>query len=1095
MSQVQRYNCNKFGHMSYDCWAPRKREEANHYAEARNNGNNAGGGDPMMFLTYRGVEEGRNEVWYLDTGASNHMCGDKEMFSNLEPSGGEVSFGDASKISLEGKGLVVVKLNGERVHLNDVYYVPGLKTNILSIGQLVERGYCVQMKDGSLAMKNDQGKEVVKVKMTANRLFTLKMDAQETACLVRTKEEEEAWLWHHRMGHLGFTGLKLLSHSRMVADLPMISPPQKVCEACTKGKLKRQTFEGGKSWRARRQLELVHSDIAGPFETTSIGGSKYYITFTDDFSRKCWVYFLKEKSEVFDKFREFKAMAEKESGQPLKVLRTDRGGEYTSRLFDSFCKENGISHQLTAAYSPQQNGVAERKNLTIMNMARSMVKEKGLPKMFWAEGVQCAVYLLNRCPTKSVKFMTPFQAWSGWKPSVKHLRIFGCVAHAHIPDQRRKKLDDRSEKCIFVGYAPESKAYKFYNPVTGKAIVSRDVVFEEDCCWSWDEETRNMKGMFFEDEEKGGHEAEAEVGGAEPPPSPSGSSGGASTPCSSGISTNGGSPSGASSSRGSSDRPQPRMRRLDELYEETAPTLNNFSLYCLLADCEPHSYDEAAQEKSWRTAMDAEIASIKKNDTWRLVDPPAGHKPLGVKWVYKVKKNKNGAVEKHKARLVVKGYRQVQGVDYDEVYAPVARIDTIRLIIALAAHYGWTIMQMDAVAAYLNGYLEEDVYIEQPPGYVVKGQEKKVCKLRKALYGLKQGARAWNGRIDTFLQKHGYVKCPYEYALYMKVEKNGDIMILCLYVDDMIFTGSNPAMFEEFKSLMKKEFEMTNLGELSYFLGVEVQQREDGIFIAQKKYAEEILKKFRMENSKPISTPADPGTKLRKDSKEEGVDPTMFKSLVGSLRYLTFTRPDIMYVVGVVSRYMEEPKQDHFTAAKRILRYVNGTRDHGLMYSSGGELKLVGYSDSDYGGDVNDRKSTSGYAFNMGTAAFSWSSKKQATIALSSCEAEYIAAAACACQAIWLRNLLEELHHVQDGPTTMLVDNMSAIQLAKNPVLHGRSKHIETRYHFLREQVEQKTVEVVYCPTGEQIADIFTKALKVETFERLKGKLGMCCQV
>ncbi|KAK8938725.1 hypothetical protein KSP39_PZI011095 [Platanthera zijinensis] len=412
----------------------------------------------------------------------------------------------------------------------------------------------------------------------------------------------------------------------------MISPPQKVCEACTKGKLKRQTFEGGKSWRARRQLELVHSDIAGPFETTSIGGSKYYITFTDDYSRKCWVYFLKEKSEALDKFREFKAMAEKESGQPLKVLRTDRGGEYTSRLFDNFCKENGISHQLTAAYSPQQNGVVERKNLTIMNMARSMVKEKGLPKMFWAEGVQCAVYLLNRCPTKSVKFKTPFEAWSGWKPSVKHLRVFGCVAHAHIPDQRRKKLDDRREKCIFVGYAPESKAYKFYNPVTGKAIVSRDVVFEEDSCWSWD--------------------------------------------------------------------------------EETVPIHVNYSLYCLLADCEPRSYEEAAQEKSWRTAMDAEMASIKKNDTWELVDPPAGHKPLGVKWVYKIKKNKDGAVEKHKARLVVKGYRQVQGVDYDEVYAPVARIDTIRLIIALASHYGWTIMQMDAVAAYLNGYLEEDVYIE-----------------------------------------------------------------------------------------------------------------------------------------------------------------------------------------------------------------------------------------------------------------------------------------------------------------------------------------------------------------------------------------------
>ncbi|KAK8937447.1 hypothetical protein KSP39_PZI012254 [Platanthera zijinensis] len=1091
MLQLWQVRAHELRLLSYDCWAPRKGGDANHYAETSNTG-----GDPMMFLTVQGAGGGRNGTWYLDTGASNHMCGEKELFTSLEPNGGEVSFGDASKISVEGRGVVAVVLNGKEVLINDVFYVSGLRSNILSLGQLVKKGYRVLLRDGTLAMKDGQGKEVVRVKMTTNRLFTLNMDVKETACLARTEEEEGAWLWHHRMGHLGFTGLKLLSGSKMVEGLPMITPPQRVCEACTKGKQRRETFEGGKSRRATRPLELVHSDIAGPFETTSIGGSRYYITFTDDFSRKCWVYFLKEKAEALDKFQEFKAMAEKEVGQPLKVLRTDRGGEYTSRLFGEYCRQWGISHQLTAAYSPQQNGVAERKNLTIMDMARSMVKGKGLPKKFWAEAVQVAVYLLNRCPTKSVKFKTPFEAWCGRKPSVKHLRVFGCVAYAHIPDQRRRKLDDRSEKCIFVGYAPASKAYKLYNPETEKPIISRDVVFEEGSSWSWDEATKNIKGMFFEDdEEEGGKEAEAELDGAEPPSPPSGGSGGALTPYSSGASASGGSSGGASTSGSKDHRPQPRMRRLDEIYEETAPALNNFSLYCLLADVEPCSYDEAAKEKSWRKAMDAEIASIKKNETWKLVDPPAGHKPLGVKWVYKVKKNKDGGVEKHKARLVVKGYRQVQGVNYDEVFAPVARIDTIRLIIALAAHHGWKIMQMDVVSAYLNGYLEEEVYIEQPPGYVVKGQERKVCKLVKALYGLKQGARAWNGRIDAFLQKHGYQKNPHEYALYTKVDKDGGMMIICLYVDDMIFTGNNATMYDEFREMMKKEFEMTDLGELSYFLGVEVKQGEDGIFISQKKYAEEILKKFRMEDSKPISTPADPGMKLSKEPKEGAVDSTLFKSLVGSLRYLTFTRPDIMYAVEVVSRHMEEPKEDHFTAAKRILRYINGTRGHGLKYATGEELTLVGYSDSDYGGDVNDRKSTSGYAFNMGTGVFSWSSKKQATIALSSCEAEYIAAAAGTCQAIWLRNLLESLQHGVDGPTTMLVDNMSAIQLAKNPVLHGRSKHIDTRYHFLREQVELKTVEVKYCPTGEQVADIFTKALKVDTFLKLKGKLGMLCQV
>ncbi|KAK8938543.1 hypothetical protein KSP39_PZI011604 [Platanthera zijinensis] len=321
MSQTQCYNCGKFGHMSYDCWSPRKGGDANHYAETSNTG-----GDPMMFLTVQGAGGGRNGTWYLDTGASNHMCGEKELFTSLEPNGGEVSFGDASKISVEGRGVVAVVLNGKEVLINDVFYVPGLRSNILSLGQLVEKGYRVLLRDGTLAMKDGQGKEVVRVKMTTNRLFTLSMDVKETACLARTEEEEEAWLWHHRMGHLGFTGLKLLSGSKMVEGLPMITPPQRVCEACTKGKQRRETFEGGKSRRATRPLELVHSDIAGPFETTSIGGSRYYITFTDDFSRKCWVYFLREKAEALEKFKEFRAMAEKESGQPLKVLRTDRVG-------------------------------------------------------------------------------------------------------------------------------------------------------------------------------------------------------------------------------------------------------------------------------------------------------------------------------------------------------------------------------------------------------------------------------------------------------------------------------------------------------------------------------------------------------------------------------------------------------------------------------------------------------------------------------------------------------------------------------------------------------------------------------------------------
>ena len=495
---------------------------------------------------------------------------------------------------------------------------------------------------------------------------------------------------------------------------------------------------------------------------------------------------------------------------------------------------------------------------------------------------------------------------------------------------------------------------------------------------------------------------------------------------------------------------------MDEIYEVTE-NQNDITLFCLFADCEPIGFEEAIQSKRWKDAMDDEIKAIEKNDTWELTSLPKGHKAIGVKWVYKAKKNAKGEVERYKARLVAKGFKQRYGIDYEEVFAPVARLETIRLIISLAAQNRWKIHQMDVKSAFLNGHLEEEVYVEQPMGYVVKGNEDKVLKLNKALYGLKQAPRAWNSRIDQYLHKNGFKKCPYEHALYTKVNGNKDILIVCLYVDDLIFTGNDAKMIEEFKKVMTREFEMTDIGLMSYYLGIEVKQEKEGIFISQESYAKEVLKKFKMNECQPVSTPVECGTKLSKHEEGETVDPTYFKSLVGSLRYLTCTRPDILFGVGLISRYMETPTTTHLKAARRILRYVKGTIDYGLFYSVSNSFKLVGYSDSDWGGDLDDRKSTSGFVFYMGDVAFTWSSKKQPIVTLSTCEAEYVATTNCVCHAIWLKNLLKELN-IPEDTVEICVDNKSAIALAKNPVFHDRSKHIDTRYHYLRECVENKEV-------------------------------------
>ena len=384
--------------------------------------------------------------------------------------------------------------------------------------------------------------------------------------------------------------------------------------------------------------------------------------------------------------------------------------------------------------------------------------------------------------------------------------------------------------------------------------------------------------------------------------------------------------------------------------------------------------------------------------------------------------------------------------------------------------------------------------MKQPPGFEVKGQESKVYRLKKALYGLKQAPRAWNKRIDSFLIKAGCTKCVSEHGVYVKGSSKSDHIILCLYVDDLLITGANEKENMKFKSMLMKEFEMSDLGNLSYFLGMEFKFTDRGVFLHQKKYAEDILKRFKMANCNPAITPMETGLKLSRESPGELVDATLYKQIIGSLRYLCNTRPDISHSVGLLSRFMEQPRSCHLLAVKRILRFIRGTTDHGVLMPSEKNLKkieVLGYSDSDWGGDVDDKKSTAGYLFMIRKALICWSSKKQDVVALSSCEAEYVAASYAACQAMWIKMLLEEMRICDSTKVKLLIDNKSAIDLAKHPVSHGRSKHIERRYHFLREQVNEDKLDVEHCRTEVQLADILTKPLKRVRFEELKELMGM----
>jgi hypothetical protein len=897
----------------------------------------------------------------------------------------------------------------------------------------------------------------------------------------------------------------------------------------------RQPFPHSACWRADETLELVHIDLCGPIDPPTVGGNKYFMLLVDDCSRWCVVYMLKTKDQAVEAFVKYKAEAENCTGNKIKTVRSDRGGEFLAHAFQDICVQAGIRRQFTAPFTPQQNGVVERKNRTVMEMARALLKSMSMPGRYWGEAIRHSVYLQNRLPTRPMGDRTPYEAWNGKRPQLGHVRVFGCTGHVRPNASHLKKLDDRSAPMVYLGVEEGSKAHRMLNPVTNRVVVSRDVVFEEAVKWSWDvaesevfsEIREEADGQFVPHVTMGGVSGDNAVhdhgfdqhddsGGA----IGAGHSLDAMTDSLSNSVQNPttGSQSTQSSSLGSVQGSGSGGGEMEVDGEDVTPdghqrykSLNDIYEYAPVAELQPESEEDDSEEVAallavmeepscfrdaidnpeWVQAMDNEMQSICKNGTWELATLLAGQKAIGLKWVYKLKRNSEGEIFKHKARLVAKGYVQKQGVDFEEVFAPVARLDTIRMILAFAANRGWEVHHLDVKTAFLNGDLEEEVYVAQPEGYVEKGKEKMVLKLSKALYGLRQAPRAWNIKLDRSLKNIGFSKCASEAAVYRRgIGKT--TVILGVYVDDLVVTGGDTSEIAKFKQQMTSQFEMSDLGKLSYYLGIEVEQHEDFITIKQATYAKKILSQFGMADCNSTKFPMDPGAKLDEDKDGAKVDATDYRRIIGCLRYLLHTRPDLSYAVGMASRFMEKPTVMHKNAVKQIMRYIKGTLEFGLVYTQTKvDEVLEGYSDSDVGGDLVGRRSTGGMAFYLNESLVTWSSHKEPRVSLSSCEAEFRAATEAAKQALWLRTLLSELTDSKPQVVTLYVDNNSAIALMRNPVFHGRSKHIEIKYHFIRECVELGEIQVKRVGTNEQRADALTKALSGVKLAVMRHLLGV----
>ena len=501
---------------------------------------------------------------------------------------------------------------------------------------------------------------------------------------------------------------------------------------------------------------------------------------------------------------------------------------------------------------------------------------------------------------------------------------------------------------------------------------------------------------------------------------------------------------------------------------------------------EPKSYNEAIRSphaENWRKAMQAEYESLMDNNTWTLDDEPEDQQVLPGKWVYKVKYGANGQVEKLKARYVAKGYAQIEGIDLFDTYAPTCKPETFRILLATAARKDLYLGQMDVKSAYLHSKIEEEIYLEQPDGFAKKENSGQmlVCKLNKSIYGLKQAAKNWYEALTSLLLKKGFKRSCNDYCLFVRKEENGTFSYVLVWVDDIVVAGATEEAVNEIKSQLNENFKMDDRGDLNWFLGMQILRSHDKITVDQTKYIETVLQEFNMSDFKAVATPGEVNLKLVKSNEgKKLVDPKRYRSLVGSLLFIgKQTRPDILSIVNQLSRFLDKPDESHWKAAKRVLRYLKGTTDLRLTFLKNSSCDIVGDSDADWSGDLNDRKSTTGYYFKFegNGGAISWGVKKQATVALSTAEAEYQAMAAAAQEAIYLRALLKDFGFPMEKATDIGEDNQSCIKMCHNPVMHKRSKHIDTKLHFIRERVENKEIKIHYVPTEEMTADILTKSL------------------
>ena len=1140
------FHCGQVGHLKHQC--PRLASK----------GQTRGPQD-----TGRCLAMANEQIWgnpraiRFDTCATYHMCNNLAFMSevtddvpvtHVEAGGGEPHL-------VCGQGPVTVSTEHGPIRLTALY-VPTLKTNLLSWRMASSRPGVEISSNAGPNMRVMRHNQVLFDTEWADGLLTVKGELKvEQAPVPGVACAVTASTWHKRFGHVAEGTLARMVKGDTVSGLKVsgsLSGLQK-CSTCFAGKQTRLPFEESTS-RAKEPLGLVHADVIGKVADRSLGGAHYALTVMDDCTRYSAVVPLSSKATAAQALIDVLQQWQRQTEKKVKVVRTDGGTEFKG-AFESYCKDEGIIHQTSVRYTPQHNARVERNQRTALDMARCMMQEAKMPVAMWAEALTTAHYLRNVTVNKVV-MATPYELFHSKKPDVSLLKVFGSLAHVHVPKEQRSKFDARSVHGVFVGYGQNTKGWRVLTRQGGvwHAVTSRDVVFDENSLGMHvmhgapvATEASEYITLSFNDSaadrtleapeevaqevnpapaiEPDGNDAESGGGGE---PSGDGDGGGVdSATTDEGWETDsqGGSdyadaaehmaaePALPADLPGLVDMSLPEPTALPETAEPrrssrvtAKPSRYHEEYHGRVAVVgfrdltdEPQSLKEVRNRPDaalWDESMCEEMCSLQQKLVYKLTELPSGKKALPSRWVYKIKRDEMGRVVSYKSRVVAKGYLQRTGMSgglsSEETFAPASNMSTLRVLLSLVAQRDYDAHHLDVKTAFLNGELETEVYIKCPPGFEVPG---KVWKLEKALYGLRQAAQAWHKKLKASLLGAGFSVSLADPCLYM-MKVHGECVYMLVHVDDCLVAGSTTGV-QTVKTAIKALFDVKDTGPVSFFLGLQVVRDRTArkLWLGQPRYVETVLEQLCMADCKPRVTPLDCGTQLNKVGEHLKPD-VPFSALVGSLLYLsTSTRPDIAHAVGMLSRFVSNPCVKHWKAAKSVLRYLSGTRNLGLCYGDCTQT-FVGYTDSDFAGDVNQRKSTGGFVFMYGGSAVAWSSKLQTIVATSTCEAELVAAARGVKEALYFGKLLTDLHGVFRA-VTICVDNQAAIVLLRNPAAgaHTRAKHVDVCYYFARHRVAIGDVKVEYIATTHMVADVMTKQLPGPAFRTHRTNMGVVPQI